>query len=101
MNYFTMNDWNNTKKNYTCSAENFEGVDPLPGQAKSCFCDEEKQMAGPEQEQAVKEYWRQVMAQRAAEEEIKAREAEAQAARAAAKAEEAKREAEEKAAAEA
>jgi len=49
-NYFTINDWNNTKKNYTCSAENFEGVDPLPGQEKSCFCDEEKQMATVEQE---------------------------------------------------
>lgn len=45
-----MNDWNNTKKNYTCSPENFEGVDPLPGQEKSCFCDEEKQMATYEQE---------------------------------------------------
>jgi hypothetical protein len=49
-NYFTMNDWNNTHKNYTCSAENFEGVDPLPGTVKSCFCDEERQMANHEQE---------------------------------------------------
>jgi len=29
--YYTTNSWNSTKKNYTCSAESFEGVDPLPG----------------------------------------------------------------------
>lgn len=43
-NYYTVNDWNSSKKNYTCSAESFEGVDPIPGTAKSCFCDEKKQI---------------------------------------------------------
>ena len=83
-NYFTINDWNNTNHNLTCSPENFEGVDPLPGAEKSCFCDDERQMASKEQEAAVKEYWRGVMAERAAEEEKQARMAEAAAAKAAA-----------------
>lgn len=49
-NYYTVNDWNSSAKNHTCSAENFEGVDPLPGTDKSCFCDEgENRMATGEQ----------------------------------------------------
>lgn len=39
-NYYTVNTWNATKKNYTCSPESFEGVDPLPGVEKACFCDD-------------------------------------------------------------
>lgn len=40
-NYWTVNDWNNSKSN-TCDKKNFEGVDPLPGEDKSCYCDEDR-----------------------------------------------------------
>lgn len=94
-NAFTINDWNNTSKNHTCSSASFEGVDPLPGKEKACFCDDERQMASKDQENAVKEWWRGVMAQQAAEEEVASRKAEAKAARAAARIAEAERKAEE------
>lgn len=62
-NFWTMNSANDTK-NISCSPENFEGVDPLPGIDKQCLCDEEKLEVDDAQEQFVKEYWRGVMAER-------------------------------------
>ena len=40
-NYWTMNSANDTK-NVSCTPKTFEDVDPLPGEEKQCFCDEEK-----------------------------------------------------------
>ena len=62
-NYWTMNSANDTK-NVSCSPETFEGVDPLPGEEKQCFCDEEKLNINDDGEQQVKEYWRGIMAER-------------------------------------
>lgn len=97
-NYFTVNDWNNTHHNYTCTAENFEGVDPLPGAEKSCFCDDQRKQATDDQYHMVKEYWRGVLAQRKAEEDKQASLAEAKARQEAAKKEKERQEEEEKAA---
>jgi hypothetical protein len=38
---WTINGANNTK-NITCAPSSFEDVDPMPGFAKQCYCDENK-----------------------------------------------------------
>jgi len=61
-NYYTINDWNNTRNN-TCEAKNFEGVDPLPGIDKGCFCDENKLQVDEDSVTMIKDYWRGVLAE--------------------------------------
>lgn len=60
---FTVNTVNNTQ-NVTCASETFEDTDPLPGEYKQCFCDNDKSQGTPESVEWVKNYWRNVKIQR-------------------------------------
>jgi hypothetical protein len=92
--YYAVNDWNNTKAQ-TCEPKNFEYVELPIDVEKGCFCDEDRAYAPEADVQMVKEYWRGIMAEKAAQEEKARREAEAEAAAKRAAEEEAKRKAEE------
>lgn len=76
-----------------CDPSSFEGVDPLPGVDKECYCDDKKG-APPEVVKQVIEYWRGVAAEKAAREAQAKADAEAEAAEAAEEAESARLEAE-------
>mmetsp|Transcript_38814 Transcript_38814/g.59008 ORF Transcript_38814/g.59008 Transcript_38814/m.59008 type:complete len:113 (-) Transcript_38814:2042-2380(-) len=65
--YFTVNDANKTS-NIACSAKNFEDVDPVPGEDKACYCDEDKELYTVEETQDIKEYWRSVKNEKEARE---------------------------------
>jgi len=54
---YTVNNANNTA-HIKCTKANFEGVNPLPGEDKQCFCDENQVQMSAATVQAVKEYWR-------------------------------------------
>lgn len=80
-NFYTVNSANNTG-NVTCAPNTFEGVNPLPGEQKQCFCDDRNNEIDIGTEQSIKEYWRGVMAEKHAEEQRIAAAAEAAAAEA-------------------
>ena len=42
----------------TCNASSFEGVDPLPGIAKACYCDVGGRTFNDEYVEKIKKYWR-------------------------------------------
>lgn len=54
---YTVNNANNTGK-IKCTKSNFEGVNPLPGEDKQCFCDENQIQMNAGTVQQVKAYWR-------------------------------------------
>ena len=55
--FWTINSVNNTG-NLSCKASSFEGVDPLPGSPKQCFCDDHRTQSSMETIQWVKDFWR-------------------------------------------
>lgn len=74
-----MNSWNGTNAIHDCTPDSFEGVDPLPGQEKSCHCDPYSMYNG--YINYFKEYWRQIYAEKQAAEQLARDEAEAKAAK--------------------
>jgi len=48
-----------------CDASSFEGVDPLPGFEKECYCDDKKN-ATEELVSSTIDYWRGIQAEKAA-----------------------------------
>jgi hypothetical protein len=56
---YTVNNVNATNGNkIKCTKSNFEMVNPLPGEDKQCFCDQDQRMMNAAVVQQVKEYWR-------------------------------------------
>lgn len=89
---FAVVDANNTDY-VACDPSSFEGVDPVPGVDKECYCDDQKKV----DEDLVKntiEYWRGLAAEKAAREAQAKADAEAEAAEAAEDAEHARLEVE-------
>lgn len=76
-----------------CDPSSFEGVDPLPGFEKECYCDDRKNVSAELVKQTI-EYWRGIAAEKAAREAQAKADAEAEAAEAAMEAEKARLEAE-------
>ena len=76
-----------------CDPSSFEGVDPLPGVEKECYCDDRKNASAELVKQTI-EYWRGIAAEKAAREAQAKADAEAEAAEAAEEAERARLEAE-------
>lgn len=84
-NYLTADVVNATNNGHvSCEPSSFEDVDPLPGQDKSCYCVNKRLTLNPNIDpfvQGIKEYWRQVAAEKAAKEEEERKAAEAEALR--------------------
>jgi len=48
----------NTSGHTKCSKDSFEDVNPLPGEKKHCFCDQNSSTMTVDQIIEIKEYWR-------------------------------------------
>lgn len=85
---------NANKTDYVaCDPSSFEGVDPLPGLEKECYCDDSKK-ADQDMVKSTIDYWRGIAEEKAARELQARADAEAEAAEAAEDAEHARVEAE-------
>lgn len=62
-----------------CEPSSFEGVDPLPGQVKQCYCDDRKN-ASEDMIKYTKQYWRSIKEEKQIIEAQAKAEAEAEAA---------------------
>ena len=56
---WTINFVNGTATSTKCEHATFENVDPVVGNKKQCFCDDEKSTTTHSEIETVKEYWRQ------------------------------------------
>ena len=55
---WTINFVNGSATNTKCEHATFEATDPIPGNKKQCFCDDNKEHTKPDEVQTIKEYWR-------------------------------------------
>lgn len=70
---WTVNFVNGSANGAKCEHATFENTDPVKGNRKQCFCDDDRKHTTPLEIETVKEYWRQKKIQAELEEEERQR----------------------------